>query len=185
MGEKAVRLGFTTSSADYAPVTYRIAGQEEVRVVTVGYDPESELTADLYYPPTVEPQTLHEVSLPVVIFPIGFSLERFESYGQGAPKDQPLLFGWAALFAMQGAAVVIYDVEVLDEGFNRLFAYLTDHEAALRLDLSRIGIWATSGHGKFASIVLGYPDVAPAGDASSERCPRRNDPNTGDWITRA
>ncbi|MCK4514620.1 MAG: hypothetical protein KAU31_05140, partial [Spirochaetaceae bacterium] len=30
------------------------------------------------------------------------------------------------------------------------------------LDLSRIGIWATSGSGKFASIAIGYPEVAPA-----------------------
>ncbi len=162
VGEKTVRLGLTTSPATYEPIIYRIPGQEEVRVVAVGYDPESDLTADIYYPPIVDLQTLPEVSLPVVIFPMGFSAERFESYGRGAPKDQPLLFGWATLFAMQGAVAVVYDVGVLDEGFHRLFEFLTDHEAALGLDLSRIGIWATSGHGKFASIVLGYPDVAPA-----------------------
>lgn len=162
VGEKAVRLGLATSSADYAPLIYRIRGQEEVQVVAVGYDPESELTADIYYPPTVDLRNLPEVSLPMVIFPMGFSLERFESYGHGAPKDQPIFLGWAALFAMQGAIAVAYDADVLDEGFRRLFAYLIDNEAALGLDLSRIGIWATSGHGRFASIVLGYPDVAPA-----------------------
>jgi hypothetical protein len=161
-GEKAVRLGLATFPDVYNPLVYRMPGQESVQVVTIEYNPDTVLAADLYYPPSVSLRGLSGVSLPLIVFPTGFSAEWLAAYGQSGPRQSELLTGWAAQLSMQGTVVVVYDANTLVDDFDRLLSYLTTHEEDLGLDLSRIGIWATSGHGSFASMVLSHRLVAPA-----------------------
>ncbi|HKJ85279.1 MAG TPA: hypothetical protein VKA06_04350, partial [Spirochaetia bacterium] len=165
-GAKLVRLARPGMVADSWPIIYREDGQESVLVVNVRYDPESDRSADLYYPPGVEPTAdkprargAESTRLPVLLFPMGLSAGRFAASEDSTPRDSATYLGFASLYANRGVVSVVYDADDILAGIEAILDFLLDHEDELLLDSTRIGIWATSGNGRLASRVVARPDL--------------------------
>jgi hypothetical protein len=180
LGDRLVRLGYAEPGESYRPIVHHVPGQDAVRIVTLRYDAESDLTADIYYPPGASPAAADGWAaaagtgrrnaaagsdaaapnrFPVLLFPVGFVAGGVASTDGPTPKEMRHALGFLPIYAMHGIVGVIYDTDDLRGGFDRLLAFLERHEEKLRLDLSRLGIWATSGHGRFASRMMSVPDL--------------------------
>jgi acetyl esterase/lipase len=122
-------------------LAYSLPGMDKVEVrhesyrAGKGYD----LTADIFYPPSMGPKDV----LPVVIFAMGF---RDSSAFVGGPvKDLPQYRAWGRLVAASGLIGVTYHTEQADD-LEALAAFLRAHVATLHMDPERIGLWACSGN---------------------------------------
>ena len=146
---------------------YRTADMDRVVIASVIYDSEGELKADLYYPPgsvalgtdgtlgPVEDGPLASGDgLPVFILPMGFQLSHWLADIPFSPRDQVVLVESMAMFASHGMVAIFYETERIDVGFERLMDFLADHESGLGLDMSRVGLYSISGHGRLAGKVI-------------------------------
>lgn len=165
--EKAVRVGHAgREDTRFTPFSTRIDGQEQITVVSVRYDDDGGFLLDLYYPPSVDLDQPAQQPLPVILIPQGFRAATMESYGLGTPMEQPFMMGWGMFFAMQGTVCVLYDAQDLAAGFTRMIEFLDRHADALGLDLERLGVFGTSGHGALADRETGHELVRDRLDAA-------------------
>ncbi|MFW6232398.1 MAG: hypothetical protein ACOC37_05025 [Spirochaetota bacterium] len=166
LADKSVRLGRPWAESDNWPLVYREPGQELVVVMNVDYDPGSGRSADLYYPPGFDPATLGPrpresdgPRFPVLLFPAGLSAERFAAGEDSTPRESATSVGFASLYANSGVVSVVYDADEVIAGLEAMLRFLGVHAGQLRIDLSRVGVWATSGNGRLASRVMSRPDL--------------------------
>ncbi|MFW6292179.1 MAG: hypothetical protein ACOC7V_07585, partial [Spirochaetota bacterium] len=166
LADKSVRLGRPWAESEGWPIVYRRVGQEFVVVMNVDYDPGSGRSADLYYPPGFDAATLSSrpresdgTPFPVLLFPAGLSAARFAASEDSTPRESATSVGFASLYAISGIVSVVYDADDVIAGLEAMIDFLDVHAEELRLDLSRIGVWATSGNGRLASRVMSRPDL--------------------------
>jgi dienelactone hydrolase len=152
----ALTIVFITCSTQYAAarpnqesekprisnaLAYSLPGMDKVEVRHESYRAGKghDLTADIFYPPSIGPKDV----LPVVVFAMGF---RDSSTFVGGPvKDLPQIRAWGRLVAASGLIGVTYRTEQADD-LEALTAFLRAHAATLRMDPERIGLWACSGN---------------------------------------
>ena len=164
---KAIRVRHVPQDArEFSPFAIRTPGQEQVQIVSVRYDETTPFLLDIYYPPSVHLSATPEGTLPVMLVPQGFHATTMESYGLRTPMEQAFLMGWGMFFAMQGTACVLYDADDLSDGFDRAVRYLQRHADELGLDLERLGMFGTSGHGEFADFQLRHEFIRDRLDAA-------------------
>jgi hypothetical protein len=104
---------------------------------------------DVYYPPSAR----EAQALPAVLLVTGFADAGAERMFGARFKDMGSFVSWAQLIAASGMIAITYaNGEPAD--ISVALQYVRDNAAPLRLDPSRIGIWACSGHGANALSVL-------------------------------
>jgi hypothetical protein len=129
----------------FKPVTYRIPGMESVPVrrdVQYASGRSGPLTFDIYHPPGA----VSDQHAPVVLLIIGYPDAGPRRPLGCAFKEMEMWISLAQLLAASGMTAVTYTSEVPAVDIHVLINYLTDHAAPLRLDSTRIALWAASGH---------------------------------------
>jgi hypothetical protein len=111
-----------------------LPGMDGVRVQRGTYHTGYEdLGMDIYYPSDATGP------VPVVVIAFGFPDP------PGQIREYGPMTSWARLFAASGVASVIYATNECKENVHAVLRHLRANAAELRVDASRIGIWAISG----------------------------------------
>lgn len=134
-------------------VVYHIPGMEDVPVrldIEYGSSHSRPLTLDLYYPPKMNKDTL----LPFVIFVSGYSDIGMQKIIGCKAKEMGAYISWAQLIAASGMIAVTYSNDEPHADFQKLFLYLQQNASSLRIDISRFGLWASSGNVPMALSLL-------------------------------
>jgi acetyl esterase/lipase len=142
------------------PLLFRVSGMESVPVrrgVVYRTGAGGPLTIDVYSPPG----TTAASRLPVVVFVIGYSdvgaVQRL-----GCPfKEVESYVNWAQLIAASGMVAILYQNEEPGADVRTVLDYLYQHADELRVDATRIGVWASSGNVPVALSTL-LRDASPA-----------------------
>lgn len=135
------------------PLVYSTADADAVkprRDVTFAGSDGGELLMDLYYPPT----TTEGRRLPVVLIVEGFNDVGAERILGCRFKDMVSIEGWGRLIAANGMVAIVGTNRNPLADAHALLRHVRDNAAALGLDESRIGVWASSGHGPVALSIL-------------------------------
>jgi hypothetical protein len=129
-------------------VLHRVPGLENVRVraeLEYASGDAGALVFDLY-PPLHAP----DVPPPVVVIAAGYPDPGFKTVFGCRFKDAGFVTSWARLLAASGVAAITYANEQPERDLRRLLAHVRANGAALGLDASRIGLWASSGNAPVA-----------------------------------
>jgi len=132
-----------------APAVLKLQGMENVDVrKEVKYD--GERTFDLY-----RPQGSTAV-LPLVIFINGVGRPDLKDWGQYT--------SWPRLVAVRGMAAISYQTQGDQAGpqTEKLLQYIKQHASELKLDASRIAVWACSANGRVGTDLVTKHDFRAA-----------------------
>ena len=114
-----------------------------------------DLTLDLYAPAAADGPT------PAIIFVVGYSDLGARSVLGCAAKDMASFIDWARLVAAAGMTAITYaNAGQPVDDLRVLLRYVAQNAASLRIDASRLGLWACSGHVPTALAMLTQADVA-------------------------
>jgi acetyl esterase/lipase len=113
-------------------------------------------TMDIYYPH----DSKREARLPAVVFVAGFPDAGFESRVGCRFKEMGSLISWARLTAASGMAAITYTNREPATDIHALLEHLRANAAALRIDETRLGVWASSGNVPLALSLLMQKDSA-------------------------
>lgn len=127
-------------------VVHRIPGMDAVTVrrgIEYRATEAGALTMDLYYPPDQERDA---TPTPAVVIVLGYS-------DVGAPtplgcqfRDMGMAVSWGQLFAASGMVGIVYETRNPANDVGAVLSYLQENGAALGIDGTRIGVWASSGN---------------------------------------
>jgi hypothetical protein len=134
-------------------VVYGIPGMDTVRVLRdVEYrDTETgALTMDIYYPP----EARRDAPLPAVVFVAGFPDAGFEAKVGCKFKEMGSSVSWARLTAASGLVAITYTNREPATDVHVLLDYVRQNAAALGIDETRLGLWASSGNVPLALSLL-------------------------------
>ena len=125
------------------PVVYQIPGMEAVRIQRdVPYTSSSaELTMDVYRPPDS-----NAVTLPAVVFVIGYSDLGAEKMFGCKFKEMEAYIGWAKLVAASGLIGITYVNHDPMLDLDALFRQIRENAGTLGIDGKRIGVFSCSGN---------------------------------------
>src|SRR5262245_27868824 len=127
------------------PLVFRVSGMESVPVrrgVVYRAGARGSLTFDVYSPAG----TTAASRLPVVLFVIGYSdLGAVERLGC-LFKEMESYVNWAQLIAASGMIGILYQNEEPGTDVRAVLDYVVAHADELRVDRTRIGVWASSGN---------------------------------------
>ena len=127
------------------PVLYSLPGMDQVSVrsgVPYKQSAGQDLDITLYYPPDRE----QDGRWPAVIFVFGYS-DAAATRLTGAPLRQMGQYTtWPRIVAASGLVGITYAANQPLEDLRDLMRYLRAHADELRIDTSRIGLWACSGN---------------------------------------
>jgi len=110
---------------------------------------------DVYYPP----DSMNGARLPAVVFVSGYSDQGVQAVIGCRSKEMECYISWGRLAAASGLVAVAYTCLEPVGDLHTLFRYLLDNAAALRIDESRIGLWACSGNVPMALSLLMKEDA--------------------------
>lgn len=134
-------------------VVYRIAGMDEVQVrndVEFCATGAGVRTMDIYYPP----DSKRGARTPAVLFVAGFPDAGFEARVGCQFKEMGSSVSWGRLTAASGMVAITYTNREPAEDVRALLGYVRQNAAALGIDETRLGVWASSGN---ASLALSLP----------------------------
>jgi hypothetical protein len=135
-------------------VVYQLARADAVIIrqdVQYGVTDSGPLTFDLYCPP----ETTSDEPMPVVVFVNGYPDPGVQRFLGCKTKEMESYISWGKLTAASGMAAIIYTTgkdPAVDT--QLLLHYVRQNAPELRIDESRIGLWAFSGHVPNALTVL-------------------------------
>jgi hypothetical protein len=134
-------------------VGHRISGMDDVRVrrdVEFPAASAGALTMDIYYPPEVE----RGARTPAVVFVAGFPDVGFEARVGCKFKETGSSVSWGRLTAASGLVSITYTNRDPAEDVHALLRYVRQNAAALGVDETRLGVWASSGNVPLALSLL-------------------------------
>jgi hypothetical protein len=129
-------------------------GAREIEIRRYRYDEDAGQLLDLYLPPG-------EALSPVLIVATVFSSSNLRAWFGRTLLDTLLYVGLGSALVAHGVATVVYEAEDPTVAFRRVMRYLDRHGRSLGLDTTRLGVYATSGNGEFATRLLAHPDYGP------------------------
>lgn len=135
------------------PVLYRLPGMDAVTVrrdVPYKIGAPGPLTMDLYQPPGAQAGT----RAPAVVFVTGYSDAGLEVFLGCKLKDWQSYIDWGTLAAASGLVGVTYSATDPAADLPALLEFLRTNAASLGIDENRIGLWACSGNGPMALMML-------------------------------
>ncbi len=153
MSEKIEQRDFATQ-----PVLYRIPGMETVtlhRNIEYKVSEEGALTFDIYYPPG----SADCAPLPVVLIIAGYPDQGFQKIVGCRFKEMGSSLSWARLMAASGMIAITYVNRDPLADLQSLLDYLHLHATEMRIDETRLGVWASSGNVPLALSLL-VPEAA-------------------------
>ena len=122
---------------------------EASRCLVATYEYKPGQRVDVYWPPDFA----FDRQLPVAMFAMTFSDARVrKDTGTSAP-DNACYIDWCASAASRGMAAVIMTVGYAKDDFPDLLAYLEKNRKNLRIDPSRVYLWAASDNWKTAAFL--------------------------------
>ncbi len=127
-------------------VVLRVAGMDEIDVrKNVRYGAEH--VFDLYRPPNTN------AALPLVVFINGVGIPGIKDWGQYT--------SWPRLVATRGFAAVTYETsrDANAKDTDALFRFLREHANELKIDASRMAIWACSANARLGTQLLAASDA--------------------------
>lgn len=127
----------------------KLPGMEKVDV-RAGLRYDGERTLDLYRPPNSKDV------LPLVIFVNGVGLPDLKDWGQYT--------SWPRLVAARGMAAIAYQTNGDGAAAQTaaLLAYVREHAGELKIDRSRIALWACSANARVATALIAEQDFRAA-----------------------
>ena len=139
--------------ATKTPVAFKLPGMADVAVQAdvrfAGADGQP-LPMDVYLPPDMK----NGDKRPVVVIVLGFPDPGFEK-GFGIKfKQMAAVTSWGRLIAASGLIAVAYSNRDPVADLNAVLDHLEKNVASLGIDGTRVGIFATSGHGPVALSAL-------------------------------
>lgn len=111
------------------------------------------LTMDLYYPPSMSPDTL----LPAVVLVFGYSDAGYPNVLGCKFKEMGMCISWAKLFAASGIVAILYTNQQPPEDAAAVMQFVQDNADRLGIDRSRIGLWSASGNAPLGLSMLMQP----------------------------
>jgi hypothetical protein len=126
-------------------VVYRLEGMESVpirRDVQYASGDAGPLTLDIYYPRGVPPNA----HTPAVLLATGYPDVGVPRPLGCAFKEMEMFISLAQLVATSGMAAVAYTTREPAADIYRVLEHLATNPEALRIDATRIGLWAVSAH---------------------------------------
>jgi acetyl esterase/lipase len=154
--EGATHMSRDTQQPDHISkkeVVYRIHGMDAVQVrreVEYRATEACALTMDIYYPPDAK----REARLPAVVFVAGFPDAGFEARVGCRFKEMGSSISWGRLTASTGLVAITYTNREPATDIHALLEYVRENAAALRIDETRLGVWASSGNVPLALSLL-------------------------------
>ena len=134
-------------------LVYEIAGADAVTIrPDVEYraaDAEPS-TMNIYYPPDAQ----RRVRTPVIVIVAGYPDVGFEKFVGCKFKEMQSSIGWNRLITASGLVAITYGNRQPAADLDSLIRHVRENDAALGIDGSRIGIWASSGNVPLALSVL-------------------------------
>jgi dienelactone hydrolase len=130
------------------PVLYTLPGMDQAAVETGIEFPGGDgapLSMDLY-----RPSAGASGPPPVVVLVPGYVDDGFLRMLGCRHKEMASTISWARLIAASGMAAIAYTNRVPAADLAALLLHVTAQASALRLDGTRVGLWACSGHGPVA-----------------------------------
>jgi hypothetical protein len=127
------------------PVVYRLEGMESARVRrNVAYGPADArpLELDIYQPAALSPNAY----TPVVLLVTGYPDVGVPRPLGCAFKDMEMFISLAQLVAASGVSAVAYTTRTPASDIHLVLDHLATNAAGLRIDTTRVGLWAVSGH---------------------------------------
>jgi acetyl esterase/lipase len=134
-------------------LVYRIPGMDAVdvrREVEYHATKTGALTMDIYYPPGSK----RGARLPAVVFVAGFPDEGFAAKVGCRFKEMGSSISWGRLTAATGLVALTYTNREPATDIHALLRYVRAHAAALGIDETRLGVWASSGNVPLALSLL-------------------------------
>ncbi len=125
--------------------------------VTFGSRDGDFLTMDLYYPPHFK----DGARLPAVVIVAGFPDLGFQKIVGCKFKEMGSSVSWARLMAASGMVAITYSNREPAADVHTVLQYVRKNDAALGIDESRIGLWASSGNVPLALSLLTQDSAAP------------------------
>jgi hypothetical protein len=138
-------------------VVYRIPGMDAVQVrrdVEYGATQARALTMDIYYPPGSK----RGARSPAVVFVTGFPDAGFEARMGCKFKEMGSSVSWGQLAAASGVVAITYTNLEPATDLQALLQYVRRNAAALGIDETRLGLWASSGNVPLALSILMQED---------------------------
>jgi hypothetical protein len=145
MSEQASQHDIATKT-----VRYQMPGTEDVGVrrdIEFRGADGTALALDIYHPPAAARRTARA---PLVLIVAGYPDAGFQRFVGRSFKDIGSTTSWARLIAASGMAAIAYTNRAPGEDLDALRDHIAQHAAALDVDATRIGIWASSGNGPLA-----------------------------------
>jgi len=127
------------------PVVFQLPNMGAVKLrrdVKYASSATEELPLDIYYPP----DSKSEVQPPVAIIVAGYSDFRTPNVIGCKFKEMEWTISWARLLAASGVAAITYSPREPETDLQALLEFCRGNSAALGIDTTRIGVWATSGN---------------------------------------
>jgi hypothetical protein len=134
-------------------VVYSIPGMEDVDVrrdVQYRASDAGGLTMDIYYPPGSK----SGARTPAVVIVAGYPDAGFEANVGCKFKEMASSVSWGQLMAASGLVAITYMNREPSADINALLEYVRQNAAALGIDETRMGLWASSGNVPLALSVL-------------------------------
>jgi hypothetical protein len=130
-------------------VVYSMPGVEAVTVrhdVPYRVTESGSLALDVYYPP--EPAASGELARrhPAVLIVYGYSDAGFPNVFGRSFKEMGSTVSWARLIAASGMAAIVYSNREPVDDVLAVVEYVREHASSLRIDETRLGLWAASGN---------------------------------------
>lgn len=142
-------------------ILLQLPGMDAVSVrkeVFIGAD-GAPLPMDVYYPAG------ERTALPAIVIVEGYPDPGFARFLGCRFMEMDWSISLAQLIGASGLAVVTYANREPVADANRLLEHLVTSGAALGIDPSRLGLWATSGHGPLAVSLLNHVGCAVLSNA--------------------
>ena len=141
------------------PVVYQMPGSDRVAVQADVRFPGADgqpLPMDVYLPPDMK----NGDKRPVVVIVLGYPDPGFEKNFGLKFKQIAAVTSWARLIAASGLVAVAYSNREPLADLDAVLDHLGKNVASLGIDGTRIGIWASSGHGPLAlSALMRRPEL--------------------------
>jgi dienelactone hydrolase len=108
------------------------------------------LVMDIYHPPATRART----RTPLVVIVAGYPDAGFQRVAGCRFKDMGSTTSWARLIAASGMAAIAYANRAPVTDLHAMLDHIRQNAAALEVDESRIGVWASSGNVPLALSLL-------------------------------
>jgi hypothetical protein len=143
------RIAVSSPSESNTPIVYKVQGMDAVRVATIPFD--GELAFDLYYPPAYD----FRKPLPLVLIVNGLPDSQVAEWMGYKTRDLHPYISSAQLLAASGMAAIVHDSNEWNaKAVLKLMDYVRENAGFLRINISRIGLWARSSNPSAAQRLL-------------------------------